>query len=417
MSPEVARQKKKSTDEHKKKYTSQYAVKTLDKGHVALLLPLSGPLSRYAREIAAALEISFQNNAIPYLVYDTGQEGLSISDHVRDAKKAGSFFVLGALGNQEAKRMRKAALIEGMAIGLLAPMSPPRVAFKHIYYLWPSPEWEASQSAYAAKELGFEHVGFLSSRDSLGLRQRGAFERAFGENEEAQFDAGHYDPESRTLESDLRSFFRLTPSMNASFRRHVGRYGKAGWKTYTPDDLTMDLLYIADGVGRGALVASFLPYLNIVPRNSSIMNQVGLRGRYGGKIPALVQVFGSFGWNKRDLSVRGGEATEGALVLTMCPPHDETIPETFQKSFIRPFEKKRGRPPSRTAKIAYDVAEFVSMAASRHLSARSKTRVLTLEGGLKEGVCGPARLKKSGELERQVSLFRASGGGFDLEPW
>lgn len=389
-------------------------------GVLALALPLSGGAAALGDELRRSVELAVRGAAGAELrVFDTGGTEAGAVAAIERAAAEGAALVLGPIGARESSAAARRAAELGLPVALLSPSVAGAAPSRGIFRLWTPPRWEAEQAALAAVELGFDSLAVLAPRDEVGDAQARAFVRA-AEGAGARVVAdGRYDPSGAALQADLRAFLGLDPRTDERLRRHLRRHGQAGWKTFSPD-VPFELLYVPDGVDRGALVASYLPYLNVELRTHELMDQVALRRKHGGRIPSVVQLLGSSGWNHPSVIARGGAAVEGALVLDACPGTDTIEPlSPASAAFAEAFQRAYGRPPSRAAAQAHDAARLAIAALASSSAAadpRAGASAALARARLVDGACGPAELR-AGELVRQIVLLQVGRDELRLHEW
>ncbi|MEM9491487.1 MAG: ABC transporter substrate-binding protein, partial [Myxococcota bacterium] len=294
------------------------------------------------------------------------------------------------------------------------------------FRLWSSPAWEAREAARLAVALGHDRVAVLAPRDEDGELAAAVFARAATALGAEVVGRGFYEPTGTAVEPDIRRFLGLDPARNPRLRRHLRRYGRTGIKTFTPD-VPFDLLYIPDQYQRAALVASFLPYFNVEVRSRDVMDVIRLRAKHRGRVPRIVQLLGSSGWHHPGIIPRGGSAIEGALIVDVFSGGDDEEYATEDGAeFGEAYAAATGRPASAIAAQAHDAALLVLAAAER---TRARARRAQLDdaraifaqelarGRLAAGACGPVRMGRDGELEREAILLRVDGGNIVLHEY
>lgn len=399
---------------------------------VALLAPLSGPAAALGREVRDAARLAAAASPeVRLVVLDTRGTEEGARAAVGEAVfERGAAVLLGPIGQRESAAAAARAAELGAPIALLSPRAP---AGGDAFSLWPSPAWEAEQAALAAVELGFDRLAVLAPDDEVGRAQADAFAAAARAAGVQVVADGRYDPAAKTLEADVKRFLGLDPADNARLRRHLRRHGRDGWKTFSPE-VAFDLLYVPDGVERAALVVSYLPYFNVELRTGELVDQLSLRRKHGGRVPPIVQLLGSSGWNRPNLLSRGGDAVIGALVLDACPGGDEA--EALSPAgaeLAEAFAETVGRAPSRVARHAHDAARLVLSARAAAAEAVGRARAAGATGRsadlrraiaaalagarLADGACGPARVTAARRLEGEIVLYRVGRYGLELHAW
>ena len=393
--------------------------KPADPARVAVLLPLSGRFAALGAELRAAIELAAAEPAPeaearaakPTLVWlDTAGDDTRVAGLVERAVAAGAVAILGPVGDREAIPAARRAAELGVPIALLAPGDGADPA-AGVFRVVTSPADEARAAARVAADLDARTAGVLAPADDVGAAMADAFAgeaKAAGVTVTAR---GSYDPNARDLEPDVKAFLGLVPAKNPRLAAHLRRFGKQGWQTFSPD-VPFAVLYVPDQHERAALVASFLPYLGVEVRTREIMDPLLLRRKHRGRIPQVVQLLGSSGWNHPGLITRGGAAVEGALIVDVFAGE---LDSGAGADFAARFRDARGRPPSSAAAQAYDAARLVLDARARAAAAaapepRAALRAALTNASLDDGACGPARIGADGEVARAPVLLTVDGG-------
>jgi ABC-type branched-subunit amino acid transport system substrate-binding protein len=376
---------------------------------VAVLLPLTGAHAALGRAVRTAIEL------VPgarWSFLDTRGTEDGAAAAIAEAARLGAAMVLGPLGAAEARAAARAAVRAGLPIALLAPDDAPAAPAEGIFRLVPSAEREARQTAALAVELGHEAFAVLAPDDELGAAQSEAFAAAAVRAGARVTRRALYDPTGSDLEPTVRRVLGLIPAENPRLARHLARHGKDGWKTFSPD-VDFDALYVPDEYARAALVAAYLPYFNVETRSGGVVDTLALRQKHGGRLPAVVQLFGSSGWQHLALVTAGGAAVEGALVAARCPgAGGETAWSDDAADAIAAYQARAGAAPGPAALQAQDAALLVKRAlrhsADRGLGRAGVAAALAL-GVVDRGVCGTGVVGRDGQLERDLFILRVEG--------
>ncbi len=378
----------------------------VDPGVIAVLLPLTGRYAALGADLRLAIELAPLAGA-KRVFFDTRGEAAGASAAVDRAAAAGAIAILGPVGLREAEAAALRAVTLGLPIALLAPgdgADPDAGVFR----LVGSPEREAVAAAAIAVALGTPTVGVLAPRDDVGIAASEAFVTAAVAGGLAVTARGHYDSSGTDLEPDVKDFLGLEPATNPRLAAHLRKRGRRGWQSFSPD-VPFALLYVPDRHDRAALVASFLPYLGVELRTVDFPDPDVLRRKHGGRIPQVVQLLGSSGWNHPSLPVRGGSAVEGALVVEPCPG----LRSTDGGEVAAGFRDRAGREPASAALEAHDAWRLVAaarVAAARAAEPRAAF-VAALRGGrLDDGACQSATVAADGQLAREPALLGVESG-------
>lgn len=377
-----------------------------DPAVVAVLLPLSGPHAALGRELRQAIEAAPAGGA-RRLFLDTAGEPERAAAAVEAAVAQRALVALGPVGVREAQAAAVRAVALGLPIALLAPAegADPEAG---VFRLAGSPEAEARAAAAVAVALGVPTVGVLAPRDDVGQAAEEAFAAAAAAAGLAVTARGLYDPTASALQPDLQAFLGLDPATNPRLAAHLRRHGKRGLTTFSPD-VPFALLYLPDRYDRAALVASYLPYLGVEVHSQDFLDPEYLRRKHGGRIPQVVQLLGSSGWHHPALTVRGGDAVEGAYFVEPCPGLDGggAGVEPLHAAFAG-----RGAAPSTAAQEAHDawlLVERARASAAGAPSPRAAWSAALAGARLDDGACAPAAIV-DGALVREPALLGVDAG-------
>jgi ABC-type branched-subunit amino acid transport system substrate-binding protein len=395
------------------KLAAEVATPAVDAKVIAVLLPLSGRFSPIGSELRAAIQLA-PPNGTKWLFLDTRGEPAGAAAAVETAVAKGAIGILGPVGEREAVAAARAAALRKIPIALLAPADgadPTAGVFRMI----DSPGDEARFVARIALEDNFPTVAVFAPRDDIGAETAEAFvteAKRLGLAVNAQ---GTYDPTGGKLEPDVKAFLNLVPAQNPRLAEHLGRHGKKGWTTFSPD-VNYSLLYIPDRYDRAALVAAFLPYFNVELRTTEFPDQAMLKRKHGGHVPQVVQLIGGAGWHHASLPVRGGTPIQGALIV------DTFLGELGADAgaqFAAEFSQRTKRSPSSAAAQAHDAALVMVSARKEAASSsdpRAAFRAALGRAKLPDGACGPAAMGADGELAREPIVLEVQGDQFLVAP-
>lgn len=395
------------------KLGAELATSVVDARTVAVLLPLSGRFSPIGSELRAAIQLA-PAAGTRWLFLDTRGEPAGAVAAVEAAVGKGALGILGPVGEKEAVAAARAAALHRIPIALLAPADGADPA-AGVFRLIDSPADEARFVARIAQEDNFPTVAVFAPRDDIGAETAEAFvaeAKRLGLSVNAQ---GTYDPTGGNLEPDLKAFLNLVPAQNPRLAEHLGRHGKKGWSTFSPD-VNYSLLYIPDRYDRAALVAAFLPYYNVELRTTEFPDQAMLKRKHGGHVPQVVQLVGGAGWHHPTLPIRGGAPIQGALVV-----------DTFLgdlggdagAQFAAEFTQRTKRSPSSAAAQTYDAAIVMANARREAASSsdpRAALRTSLARAKLADGACGPAAMGADGELAHEPIVLEVQGDQFLVAP-
>ncbi len=391
----------------------ELTVPATDPALVAVLLPLTGPYSAIGSELRVAVELA-PASGTRWLYLDTRGTPEGAAAAVDAAAARGVVAILGPVGQREAIAAARVAVLHDLAIALLAPADgadPSAGVFRMVA----SAADEGRAVARLAAQDSFPTVGVFAPRDDVGREAADAFaEEAtrLGLQVTAQ---GAYDPTGGNIEPDVKAFLGLIPARNPRLAAHLARHGKAGWATFSPD-VPYTLLYVPDRYDRAAIVAAFLPYFNVELRTTEYPDPVRLARKHGGHVPQVVQLVGGASWHHATLPVRGGAAVQGALIVDDFPGE---LGGDLAVQFAAAFLQRTRRSPSAAAAQVHDAAAMLAAArtaAAASSEPRRALRIALAHARLEDGVCGPAAIGPSGELERTPTILEVQGDELILAP-
>lgn len=387
----------------------------VDRELIAVLLPLSGRFAPIGKELRLAIELAPADGARRVFL-DTAGDPAGAAAAVDRAMAQGAVAVLGPVGVREGEAAARRASERGLPIALLAPGdgADPEAG---VFRLVGSPESEARAAAAAALALGSPTAGVLAPRDDIGIAASEAFAEAAAAAGIQVTARGLYDPTATDLEPDVKDFLGLDPVTNARLAAHLRRHGKRGWQTFSPD-VPFALLYLPDRHDRAAIVASFLPYLGVEVRSADFLDPDYLRKKHGGRIPQVVQLLGSSGWNHPGLVARGGNAVDGAYFVEGCPG---ALGDAAGAELVAGFAARAGRDPSAAAQEAHDAWRLVARARVAALVRSGDARVAFVaalrQAKLDDGACMPASVGPDGQLVREPALLGVEAGEIVSVPY
>jgi ABC-type branched-subunit amino acid transport system substrate-binding protein len=382
-------------------------------GRIAVLLPLSGSHASLGNELRAAIRIAgADRTGVDWQWLDTAGDEAQAAAMVDRAADGGAAAILGPVGIRESAAAARRAAERRIPIALLGPADgadPVAGVFRVVT----SPADEARAAARLAAELDYVTVAVLAPRDEVGTAMAEAFVQAAGDAGLTVAASGSYDPAARSLEPEVKAFLNLVPATNPRLRAHLRRHGRAGWQTFSPD-IPFGLLYIPDQADRAALVAAYLPYVGVEVRTREIMDPLMLRRKHRGRIPQVVQLVGSSGWNRPGLLPRGGSAVDGAIIVDVHAGELDAGSDLAAR-----YRDATGRILSSAAAQAHDATLLVAAAVAQAGTGepRAAMRAALARGHLDTGHCGPAHVAADGELVRAAVFLEVDGDAIVLAPY
>ena len=157
---------------------------------IALLVPLSGELAAYGRQMDAAAELAVMTYGKPdtdisIKSYDTHGNSIVAAQISRDVTSSGVSAVIGPLTSQEA--VGAAPYSDFWSVPMILPAASEKgltSVSNRIFQLSPTPETMGRRLAEAAiDELGLDSVAILAPNDGYGRQITEGFKKIVGENE------------------------------------------------------------------------------------------------------------------------------------------------------------------------------------------------------------------------------------------
>lgn len=166
---------------------------------IALLLPLSGELSAYGRQMSSAVDLAvdaYQNDnvTINLKTYDTFGNSIVAAQLARRATTEGVSVVLGPLTSQEA--VGAVPYSDFWSVPMVLPVASEKgltSISKMTYQLSPTPEAMGTRLGEAAiEELGLDSVAIIAPNDGYGRQMTDGFKRVMEENQVEIFSEIYY---------------------------------------------------------------------------------------------------------------------------------------------------------------------------------------------------------------------------------
>ncbi|MFH1893969.1 MAG: penicillin-binding protein activator [Candidatus Zixiibacteriota bacterium] len=176
---------------------------------IALLVPLTGDLAPYGRQMDAAARLAVETFGtetvnISLKSYDTFGNSIVAAQLARDVTSSGVSVVVGPLTSQEA--VGAAAYSDFWSVPMILPSASEKgltSISRRIFQLTPTPETMGRRMAEAAmEELGLDSVAILSPNDNYGRQITEGFKQVLIANGVVVFDEVYYARGS----SDFRRF-------------------------------------------------------------------------------------------------------------------------------------------------------------------------------------------------------------------
>jgi branched-chain amino acid transport system substrate-binding protein len=352
--------------------------------HVALLLPLTGPMAGAGLPMLQAAQLAMSLPGSPVLdVRDTGGDPQRAAAAAQAAIQAGDRLILGPLTAPETATV--GAIASGAQIGVLAFTSDPAAASPGVWTLGLTPGQQVRRLVGAARDEGRQHLAAVLPQGALG----DALESALGQ---AAQQAGMETPVVQRSDPGLAGFTAAMKTIsNYDARRgELARRIKALRDESDPASrqqaaelaaqpvapVPFDALLL--GVTGPALpqAAEVLPFYDVTSPQVRILGPA-LWGRQAGQLGRLAG-----GWYA-------------------------ALDSGARQGFVAAFQGKYGAPPPALADFAFDGAAIAHVLAGENdFSANALTRA---EGFT--GVDGAVSLLPDGHVRRALAVFQIREGG------
>ncbi|HIB55347.1 MAG TPA: hypothetical protein EYO39_11280 [Nitrospirales bacterium] len=356
---------------------------------IGVLLPLSGNLSSYAKDILNGIRLAVDQNqmavSIGFVVIDIAQDDHTLIDHVNQLWH--NFAPIALIGPLLSKNL--GALTEWsekFEVPVLSPTATkPDIAQRGSFLFSTAITEELLGNAlarYAMLELGMTQFAILAPNDPYGSELSDAFSAAIAQMEGDVLATVSYEPG----ETDFGSYIQTIQTEDL---KHDGTLlppaegDKEGRDAYFPG---LDAIFLPDDLKTVGLIAAHLHYHD--------MN---------------VTLLGANGWNTPDLLRDGEQAMEGGIFVDMF---NLDSPEPAMQAFVRDYHFHYQTDPSEFSALAYDTTRLVI-----HAIQQGATNGRELGTSLRElrqfpSLSGPADMTLSGTLDRPLFVIKVEHGSF-----
>lgn len=351
---------------------------------IALLLPITGPMSNLAQPMIHAAQLALSQPGSPVLdIKDTGGDPERAADAARAAIASGDRLILGPLTAAETATVGAAA--SAAQIPVLAFTSDPAAAAPGVWTLGLTPGQQVRRLVGAARDDGRQHLAAILPQGALGDALQTALENA-------ATDAGMDAP---TIQRSAPGLGGFTDALKI-ISEYEARRGAVAARIRTlrestdPDERQQAAALAAEPTAPppfdALLIGEAGPILptiaEMLPAYDVITPQVRVMG------PAL--------WAQQ---VNQLGKLAGAWYAALDP--------ASRQDFVTAFESKYGAPPSPFADYAFDGAAIAHvLAQANDFSANAVSRP---EGFT--GVDGALSLLPDGHVRRALAVFQINQGG------
>jgi hypothetical protein len=358
-------------------------------GHVAILLPLSGPRAELAQSLLKGAQLALAGPGAPALdVRDTGGTPQGAATAAQAAIAGGAGLILGPLTSAETAAVAPVAGKAGIAV--LAFTNDPAQGRPGVWPLGITPRQQVTRLVEAARSQGKSQFAALLPETDFGnamavalqeatataglppprIRQHGSGMAAINS---ATRDLSDYASRGGAVDARIRA---ARASRDAEGRRQAAELAQQRGAVAPPP---FDALLLADVGEPLAEIASLLPYYDI---RSSAVRILG---------PALWATPSS-----------GSGAFPGAWYAAPDP--------AARAGFNDAFTAKFGTPAPAIADLAFDAASIARVLAQ---NGGFSTAALTQPGGF-AGTDGLMALQPDGRVRRGLAVFEIQRGGPQL---
>ena len=351
---------------------------------IAILLPLTGPMSAAAQPMLQAAQLAFSLPGSPVLdVRDTGGDPSRAAQAAQAAIMAGDRLILGPLTAPET------AAVGGVAapaqIGVLAYTSDPAAASPGVWTLGLTPGQQIRRLVAAVRDDGRQHLAAILPQGALGDALQTALSSAAA-------DAGMDAPNIQRSEPGLAGF---TAALKTVSNYAARRGDVASRVTALREDTDPAARQQAAELAAQPVAPPPFDALLIGETGPALVQAAEILPYYDAAGPQ-VRVIGPALWASQ--AGRLGKL-EGAWYAALDPG--------ARQGFVAAFQGKYGAPPSQLADFAFDSAAVARVLASENdFSANALTR----EEGF-TGVDGALALLPDGHVRRALAIFQITAGG------
>lgn len=335
---------------------------------VALLLPLSGSLSKLGTAMADAAQMAMFDLADRrfklMLIDDKGTPG-GAAEAARQATAEGAQLILGPLLAASVRAV--APIAAGAGVPVVAFSSDRKVAGPGVHIIGFTPEMEVQRVVEYAIRNGRTRMAVLAPDNPYGSAVVDALRRTAVANGAQVTRIEGYDPRTQEFTANVRRLAGLAET-------------PVGFAAEPAPPLPFDTLLLAEGG----------PQLRAI---AAALTAAGIR-------PPAVQLLGTGKWDEPGVGAE--PALVGAWFAAPSPAGREDFEERYRRTF--------GQAPPRLATLAYDATALAAVLARGPQSAPFTEASLTDPNGF-YGRDGLFRLTADGVVERRLAVLRVEPRG------
>jgi ABC-type branched-subunit amino acid transport system substrate-binding protein len=356
-------------------------------GHVALLVPLTGPLAPYGQVLENAAKLVFPEGSSPSLdVRNTGGTPQGAAAAAQAAIAAGDGIILGPLTSQDAQAVAPIARAAG--VNVLSFTNDSNVAAPGIWPLGISPRQQVDRVLEVAASEGRTEVAALlpdsdfgralatdidtaSARLSEPNPQIVFFDQSFNSVNQAVREISGFASRGQRIENEIQYERNLDTA--------AGRVQARQLEHEPIPPPPFNALFIGSTrADQLAEFATFLPYYDV--------NQ------------PQVQFLGPALWAPLATQMAHQPVLVGAMYAAPDPAAAAAFDAKYQTTY--------GAPPPSIANLGFDAAAIAKLAASQ---GGYTTSVLTAPAGF-TGADGTLVLEPNGQVRRGLAVFKVEPG-------
>ena len=352
--------------------------------HIAILLPLSGPMAGLGGPMLQAAQLALSLPGSPILdVHDTGGDPQRAAQAAQAAVLAGDKLILGPLTAPETATV--GAVASASQVGVLAFTSDPAVAAPGVWTMGLTPGQQVRRLVAAARDDGRQHIAAILPQGALGDAMQTALETAIT-------DAGMQTANIQRSDPGLAGFTAALKTIS----NYDGRRGEVAARLKAlRRDTDPDARARAAELAAQPVASPPFDALLIGETGSTMVQAAEILPFYDAAGPQ-VRVMGPALWARDAGQFR---RMEGAWYAALDP--------ATRQGFVAAFQGKYGAPPSPFADYAFDAAAIAGVLAGENdFSAGALARA---EGFT--GVDGALGLAPDGHVRRALAIFQIHEGG------
>lgn len=397
---------------------------------IGVLLPLSGPFQRYGRQVQKGIELALSEKGCTKLEFfdtrgeaDRAREGVAklVLEHRAIA-------LLGPVGEQES--LAAAEVAEQYQVPILTMTRREGITgageFVFRNYLTNKMQGQA-MARYSMQVLGLRRFAILYPNNKYGDENMRAFWDEVVKLGGKITAVERYAPSDRDHQEAVRKlvgswWLELRPDMwkgnrgGAGFKQRKERWSRA-IKNIKPV-IDFDGIFIPDFWNRLVFVLPWLKYYDVEFHTENVVRLDRLKLKYRGKVPKMVWLLGTNGWNSERLHKRIGDFVWRAVFCDAVHPYSDDPAWT---SFVNKFKDRHGTTPHFLQAIGFDSLRILAGAIEKS------------GGATREAVRDQLRLVKdfpgatgvtsftSGDVEKTLKILtvdrsRADVNRYDIAP-